>query len=159
MLKVLRHLTLITLCLNAPGIAISQEGKTMTDDQTAVLSAIQNMTAAFHAGDIEGVMAAYEPAASVEFQPGVVSSDAGALRAGFEEFFAVNPRFEYSGHEVIVQGDTALHIAPWDMTGTTPDGQAIAQSGLSVAVLRRQADGGWLMVIDNPHGAALMASQ
>jgi len=45
-----------------------------------------------------------------------------------------------------------IWIAPWSMAGTTSDGQEIQQSGLSVAVLRRQADGGWKMVIDNPHG-------
>ena len=65
--------------------------------------------------------------------------------------------FDYpSGHEVIVNGDIAIHIAPWSMTGRTPDGQDLAQSGLSVAVMRRQADGSWRMVIDNPHGGRLL---
>ena len=42
------------------------------------------------------------------------------------------------------------------MKGKTPDGQGIEQSGLSVAILRKQADGEWLMVIDNPHGQHLL---
>jgi len=37
-------------------------------------------------------------------------------------------------------------------------GNEIGQSGLSIAVLRRQADGSWKMVIDNPHGSHLMTS-
>ncbi len=65
-------------------------------------------------------------------------------------------RGSFAGHEVIVNGDTALHIAPWSMSGTGPNGAAVEQSGLSVAVLRRQADGGWKMVIDNPHGQMLL---
>ncbi len=56
----------------------------------------------------------------------------------------------------MVQGDIAVHFAPWTMTGTAPDGTEIKQTGLSVAVLRKQADGNWLMVIDNPHGQHLM---
>jgi ketosteroid isomerase-like protein len=40
------------------------------------------------------------------------------------------------------------------MTGVAPDGSAIAGGGLSVAVLRRQAGGKWLIVIDNPFGDA-----
>ncbi|MBL4873450.1 MAG: SgcJ/EcaC family oxidoreductase [Rhodobacteraceae bacterium] len=131
----------------------------MTDDQKAVLATIENMTEAFHAADIEGVMRAYEPSASVAFEPGAAISGNANLRAGFQGFFAVKPQFTYSGHEVIIQGDIALHITPWNMTGTTPDGQPMAQSGLSVAVLRRQADGSWLMVIDNPHGQALMVAE
>jgi ketosteroid isomerase-like protein len=42
------------------------------------------------------------------------------------------------------------------MTGTAPDGTPIRQSGLSVAVLRKQADGKWLMVFDNPFGQHLL---
>jgi ketosteroid isomerase-like protein len=68
-----------------------------------------------------------------------------------------NPHFTFSdGHDVVVNGDLALHITPWNMTATAPDGQQISQSGLSVAVLRKQLDGAWKMVIDNPHGGRLL---
>lgn len=77
----------------------------------------------------------------------------------FAGMAAANPEFVYAGHDVIVSGDIAMHIAPWEMTATTPDGQEIAQSGLSVAVLRKQADGGWKMVIDNPHGGQLLKQE
>jgi hypothetical protein len=42
------------------------------------------------------------------------------------------------------------------MTGTAPDGSAIEQGGLSVALLRRQPDGRWLMVVDDPFGDELL---
>jgi hypothetical protein len=35
-----------------------------------------------------------------------------AIRQGFEGFFTVNPKFEYSGHEVFLSGDLAMHFAP-----------------------------------------------
>ncbi|KHO22088.1 nuclear transport factor 2 family protein [Mycolicibacterium setense] len=61
------------------------------------------------------------------------------LRAGFEAFAAVKPGFRYGdGHEVMIAGDIAVHIAPWTMSGTAPHGAPIAQSGLSVATLRRR---------------------
>jgi len=159
MLRYLRTLTLIGLCLSAPVISYSQEGTTMTEDQKAVLDTIHRMTSSYNGGDIDAVMTTYAAGASVAFQPGVVTAGAEDIRAAFEASRAINPQFEFGGNEVIVQGDTALHITPWSMMGTMPDGQAIAQSGLSVAVLRRQADGAWLMVIDNPHGSALLAGQ
>jgi ketosteroid isomerase-like protein len=68
----------------------------------------------------------------------------------------MNPIFTYSGHEVYISGDIATHIAPWTMVGEMPDGSKIEQSGLSIAVLRKQADGNWLMIQDNPNGAFLM---
>ncbi|HEY8877091.1 MAG TPA: hypothetical protein VIN03_05980 [Roseateles sp.] len=58
----------------------------------------------------------------------------------------------------MVAGDLSLHIAPWEMTGTTPGGQVIEQRGLSVAVLRRSFEGNWLLVLDNPFGDRLLLS-
>jgi len=130
----------------------------MTADEKNVIAAVQRMTHAFHEGDIEGVMSSYEPRATVVFEPGEPVSDPARIRQMFQGMFPMNPRFEYSGHEVYVAGDTATHFAPWSMTAAAPDGSAIAQRGLSVAILRRQADGRWLMVIDNPHGQRLLES-
>ena len=143
------------LCLLSPP-TLAKETSSMTPDQSAVRTAVEAMTSAFHNKDIEGVMAAYEDQATVMFEPGQPVSDPTIIRAVFPEFFALSPTFTYAGHEVIVQGDTALHIAPWTMSATTPDGQAMSQSGLSVAVLKRQTDGSWKMIIDNPHGSHLM---
>ena len=122
---------------------------------TQVIRAIETMTQAFHNQELARVLGSYESEASVAFVPGQPKTRVEDLEAGFREFFQLKPRFEYAGHEVMVQGDLAVHLAPWTMRGTAPDGSVIEQRGLSVAVLRRQADGQWLLVIDNPHGQAL----
>ncbi|MGJ8583943.1 MAG: YybH family protein [Marinosulfonomonas sp.] len=147
-------LTALALALHLTSTAESQ---TMTQDQQDVLNAVQTMTDSFQNHNIAGVMASYENNATVLFEPGAPVSDAAQLEQMFTGMAAVNPVFDYAGHDVIVNGDIAVHIAPWKMTGQTPDGQDLAQSGLSVAVLRRQPDGRWKMVIDNPHGARLLA--
>ena len=130
----------------------------MTEDQQNVLAVIERMTEAFQKSDIDGVMSSYENKAAIAFEPGNPVSGPAVLREIFQSMFAMNPRFDYSGHEVVVVGDLAVHLAPWTMRGTSPDGAEISQSGLTVAVLRKQADGRWLMVIDNPHGQRLMAN-
>ena len=113
----------------------------MNQTEKDVYSTIENMTDAFHKGDIKGVMGSYETQATVVFEPNKPASDMDQIRQMFEGAFQMNPAFTYSGHDVIVTGDIALHIAPWQMTGKAPDGTEIAQSGLSVAVLRKQPDG------------------
>ncbi|MCV0424116.1 MAG: DUF4440 domain-containing protein [Roseibium sp.] len=130
----------------------------MTQDQQDVLALVQKMTSSFEAGDLETVMQTYEPNQTIMFQPGEPVSDRDAARAAFEQISAVSPKFSYSGHEVIVEGDIAVHIAPWQMTGSDPEGNKIEGQGLSIAVLRRQSDGAWKMVIDNPHGGDLMTN-
>lgn len=133
------------------------EQKTFDRDQQAVLDAILNMTESFHRKDIKGVIASYERNAVIAFEPGKPVSEPSAIRKGFQGFFALNPTFTYSGHEVFINRDLAIHFAPWKMTGKTPDGMEISQQGLSVAVLRKQADGKWLMIFDNPFGHHLLA--
>lgn len=118
-------------------------------------SVVQKMAAAMERGDIEAVLAAYEPGATLVPQPGAVVTGA-ALREAFMGFLSMKPKFDMPQHEVIESGDIALHISPWTMEATDPaTGNPLKQGGLSVAVFRRQADGNWLMVIDNPYGAAL----
>jgi len=124
------------------------------DDNTRVLSTIDAMTQAFHQGDIEAIMRTYEPSAVVVGEPGAPVQGGDDLRAMFAGFVAAKAHFRFDGHEVIVAGDLALHLTPWKMTGFGPDGSPITGAGLSVAVLRRQADGNWLMVIDDPYGDA-----
>lgn len=127
----------------------------MATDETDVQGVIERMTAAFQAHEIETVMTTYEPGAAIAFEPGRPITDEEQIRQMFGAMASANPVFTYAGHEVVVSGDIALHVAPWRMKARTPDGE-MTQSGLSVAVLRRQADGAWKMVIDNPHGSRLM---
>ncbi|MFI6219929.1 YybH family protein [Nocardia salmonicida] len=122
-----------------------------------VIDTVSAMTTALERGDIDTVMSFYVDDAVVAFEPGTPVRGEQQLRAGFAAFAAVKPDFRYdNGHEVMITGDTAVHIAPWTMSGIAPDGTPIAQSGLSVATLRHQADGSWKIMLDNPFGARLI---
>lgn len=118
----------------------------------AIVENVLTMTDAFQRGDIPGILRTYERDAVVVAEPGRPLTGGSKLTEMFAMFLTVEPKFRYAGHDVIVAGDLALHLAPWEMTGVAPDGTAVRQAGLSVAVLRRQHDGRWLMVIDQPHG-------
>lgn len=53
-------------------------------------------------------------------------------------------------HEAIAAGDVALYCTRWSLSGTGPEGTAIAISGRGAVVLRRAPDGKWLTAIENP---------
>jgi ketosteroid isomerase-like protein len=155
--KIPTSLAAATAAILSISTPLQAEGTSdMTADEKDVLALIQSMTSSFEKGDIDAVMQTYEPSQSIAFQPGEPVSDSTLSRQMFEQFRAISPEFSYSGHEVIVEGDIAVHVAPWQMTGTDPEGKAVTGSGLSIAVLRRQSDGSWKMVIDNPHGSRLL---
>ncbi len=147
--------TVVLFCMTSI-IMNAQIKKKMTTAQQNVLEAIEKMTKAFENKDIDTVMACYEPNAVIVFEPESPISDANVLREMFTKMAMINPKFTYSGHEVFITGNIATHIAPWEMTAKAPDGTEIKQSGLSIAVLRKQENGEWLMILDNPHGQFLM---
>ena len=118
-------------------------------DSVAVQSAIDAMVAAVEAGDIDKVMACYEPGAIVVASPDqCVSGD--EMRAMFEQIIQMKPVFTFEKHEVLVTGDIATHTANWRFKATLPDGNTLEEGGLTMVVLRRQPDDKWLFVIDNP---------
>jgi ketosteroid isomerase-like protein len=150
-------LILLSSCLWTTSQADGIKENLMNSDKNQALQTVEMMTAAFHNKDIRGVLSHYEKGAAIMFEAGSPITDPEILKQMFEGAFQINPTFEYAkGHEVYVANDIALHIAPWKMKGTAPDGSTISDSGLSVAVLRKQADGRWLMVLDNPNSQALM---
>jgi ketosteroid isomerase-like protein len=130
----------------------------MSSVEHAVVQAVEDMTAAFQKSDLDGVMRAYGRPAAIAFEPGQGVSEEDRIREMFAQWFALKPRFEYAGHDVLVAGDLALHVAPWRMRGTLPGGEPVEREGLSIAVLRRAPSGDWRIVIDNPHGQRLLAS-
>ncbi len=159
-------LTVLTIGIASLGGAQTNKNQTIkktakmetnfNEEQKKVYSTIEKMVNAFHKKDIPIVLTTYEENAIVMFEPQKPVSGKGNLRMAFTQFCGMNPIFTFSGHEIYISGDIATHIAPWTMTGQMPDGTKIEQSGLSIAVLRKQADGNWLMIQDNPNGQFLM---
>ncbi len=71
---------------------------------------------------------------------------------------ALSPNLTFTGTtDVAISGDIALVSNNWQMTGTSPDGSEITDGGLSADVVHRQPDGSWLVLIDQPRGAAAPA--
>ncbi|MDI2125563.1 YybH family protein [Yinghuangia seranimata] len=95
-----------------------------------------------NAGDAEGLAELYEPDAVMAYPPGQVTSGRAAILALFEAMIAARPTFAPEEPlPTIVTGDLAL-------TST----RAKDGTGGRAQVVRRQADGSWLRVLDRPEG-------
>jgi ketosteroid isomerase-like protein len=89
------------------------------------------------AGDVEGMMALYEPHAVIDCGDGRLLRGTEAIRSFFAGVVATGRKFEFGEQRpAVIGGDLAL-------TSTRlPDGSVTAE------VARRQGDGTWLWVID-----------
>ena len=107
---------------------------------------------AFNAGDIDGLMALYEPDAAVIPQPGSVVHGTEQVRAGLQAFLALQGRITLDTKLVVTVGELAYLANSWSLTGTGPDGNPVVLGATTAEVARRQADGSWRYVIDNAWG-------
>lgn len=101
--------------------------------------------------DLDGLMALYEGDA-VFATPRGTSTGLDEIRATLKAYLDSGAALEFGDALVLSAGDTALVHTPWTMR--MPDGSS--SEGATAEVIRRQADGSWKFVIDNPDGTALL---
>jgi uncharacterized protein (TIGR02246 family) len=106
--------------------------------------------AAFNTGDIDQVMALYEADAVLVPEPGKKVAGSAAIREALLGFLAVKGQIKLTSKRVLQCGDVALLNGHWDLNGTGPDGSPVSMSGDTNEVVRRQADGTWRYVVDDP---------
>jgi len=112
----------------------------------------RQFAAALNAGDIDALVALYEPEASLSPAPGKQVSGHAAIRAALAQFVAAKPRMDISVRVIAQSGGLALCTARWKLAMTGADGAPQEVAGQSIEVVRRQADGSWLFAIDEPFG-------
>lgn len=64
----------------------------------------------------------------------------------------IKSQFRMHGQTIatVCRGDLALMSFRWTLTGMSPEGEPVEQNGTAAVVLRRQSQGGWLVVLENP---------
>ena len=108
---------------------------------------------ALNAGNLDALLALYEPNAALAPQPGQVVAGTQSIREALQAFIAMKPTLTMLETKTIMQtGEIALTSSKWHLTGTGPDGSPVTMDGHSAEVSRRQADGTWRIVIDSPWG-------
>jgi uncharacterized protein (TIGR02246 family) len=108
---------------------------------------------AFNAGDLEALMALYEPDAALIPQPGVVAEGTDAIRESLTWFLDRRGQITLNTTLIVRVGDLTYLANRWSLSGgTMPDGSPAELGATTAEVARRQADGTWLYVIDNAWG-------
>ena len=103
-------------------------------------------------GNLDSLMTLYEPGAAFATQPGDLSHGLPGVRQALAGFVAMKGQLDLTVTRVLEVSDLALVTTAWSFIGTSPDGQPVTLAAKSADVLRRQADGSWRFVIDNPWG-------
>jgi uncharacterized protein (TIGR02246 family) len=113
---------------------------------------LESIVTGINTGDLDGLMPLYESDAAFATQPGSLAPGGHGIREALDGFISMKGKLDLEVTRVLQADDLALVIGVWSFDGTGPEGEPVRLQAKNADVLRRQADGTWRFVIDNPWG-------
>jgi uncharacterized protein (TIGR02246 family) len=126
----------------------------MEDDMSTATPAqvLESIVTGINAGDLDSLLPLYERDAAFATEPGSLAPGPAGIRDALGGFIAMNGALDLEVARILEVDDLALVVGEWSFDGTGPDGAPVRLAARNADVLRRQADGTWRFVIDNPWG-------
>src|SRR4051812_31108048 len=113
---------------------------------------LESIVAGISSGDLESLIPLYESGAAFATEPGSLAYGIPGVRESLNGFISMNGMLDLEVTRVLEVDDLALVVGVWSFDGTGPDGEPVRLAANNADVLRRQEDGTWRFVIDNPWG-------
>jgi len=113
---------------------------------------LETIVTGINSGDLDSLMPLYESDAAFATEPGSLAPGAPGISEALNGFISMNGELKLDVTRVLEVDDLALVVGVWSFEGTGPDGEPVQLAAKNADVLRRQTDGSWRFVIDNPWG-------
>ena len=113
---------------------------------------LETIVEGINSGNLDALMPLYESEAAFATQPGSLAHGSPGVRQALAGFISMNGKLDLEVTRVLEVDNLALVTGTWTFDGTGPDGEPVRLAASNADVLRRQADGTWRFVIDNPWG-------
>jgi ketosteroid isomerase-like protein len=102
--------------------------------------------------DLDAALGLFDEHAVLVPRPGEQVSGLDAIRDALAPVFGLRARMTGELQTLLEADGIAFVANRWRIEGVGPDGAAVALEGTTADVVRRQPDGRWLLLIDNPWG-------
>jgi uncharacterized protein (TIGR02246 family) len=108
-------------------------------------------------GDLDAALALYEPDAIFVVSPDQVVTGHAAIREVLQSMISADTTGKLDAVTAVesADGSVAFTRARGRSTGPGPDGKPVTTHFHSIEVVRKQSDGTWRIVIDDPSGEGL----
>ena len=121
--------------------------------------AVELLDRAFNAGDLDAVLGFYEAAAVVVTEPGKLARGREELRNFFQQVMGSDTSAKQVKTHVIEADGLALFLSRWTLRRGDGNPDATSQTFVATTVFRKQPDGTWKVLIDNPLGPLVLGSE
>jgi ketosteroid isomerase-like protein len=104
-----------------------------------------------NAGDLDALLSLYEPTCSMVRRDRSLARGHAEIREVLGRLIVMRARMSTEIVKVVQAGDDlAMVYNDWRMSAKRPDGQPIEAAGKAIEVVRRQPDGTWRFILDDP---------
>ncbi len=118
--------------------------------------AVDLLDRAFQEKDIETVLSFYEETAVVVSEPGKTIRGGANLRIFFEQAMLSGASARQLKTWTVEADGIALFISRWVLSIASPGQEPEDRTFVATTVFRKQPDGEWKVLIDNPTGSLVL---
>lgn len=122
-------------------------------DRTTVEGAARYFQNCIRTGDVNGALSSFDEEAIYITEPGKFVKGKEEIKEKLEFLCSIKPDLQALRSSQFTIGDIASWVDEWTLKATLPDGTPLNMTGISSDVMKKQKDGTWAYLVDNPYGA------
>ncbi|WP_316820250.1 hypothetical protein [Pedobacter gandavensis] len=109
--------------------------------------------------DLKGAMSCFDPQGLYIDSDGTEIRGQSQIEAAIAQLCALSPEIKGGQAHVSTIGDLSLWMDEWGMTAAMPNGHVIKSTGHTACLMKRNEQGLWLWLVDNPFGSAVLKAK
>jgi len=104
-------------------------------------------------GDVEGALDCFDDEAIYVTGIGTFVTGKENIRKALEQVCGLKPDLQAQRSTGFTIDNITAWVDEWTMKATLPDGTKLEMRGTSSDILKKQPNGNWAYLVDNPYGA------
>ena len=121
--------------------------------------AVELLDHAFNHGDVDAVLGFYESSAVVVTEPGRLARGTDELSSFVKRVMLPGASANQLRTHAIEADGVALFLSRWTFRAVSANPDATSQTLVATTVFRKQPDGKWKILIDNPYGPSVLGPE
>ena len=118
-------------------------------DRKSPAGAVEYFRHCIRSGDLQGALSCFDAEGVYIDRDG----QPGNIQTAMEHLCGWRPDINGIKRQVVITGDLAMWLDKWTLAGKQPDGNPIEMKGSTACMMKRNKDGVWLWLVDNPFAA------
>lgn len=122
-------------------------------DRTSPVAAVKYFRNCIHLGDLKGALSCFDPEATYIERDGQEIKGLGNIEKALESICLWKPEIKGIKQRVTIVGDLAMWMDKYHVKAKMPNGDPMEMEGVTACIMKRNIDGTWLWLVDNPFAA------